>query len=298
MLEDIEKRFCECTKLSNKGIEVFPIKKPKDFSVQKQETIKELSDKYGFVPTPLYLVDVMIAGRQDELNVDSSTCDFCAGCGQYTIRLLRYLKNKFDIDVENFLTNNHYLTELQPENCAALVYIFGPKINLYVGDSMNLKYSTEQDKGIVFFNEKTKVWEHNKLFDALLTKETFNTNKQFLSFIFNNYKDSNKIVEFVNKIKSGEIELKKNEEDEKHVEEITVENVPEVIEQIKAQDKPKKIITPKKEKVEVIKEVTPLVVNKNAVVNNDVRFVTVAESGKKEKKNEDMVVSEASIFDI
>ena len=210
---------------------IFPFKKD-TYKEQKQETIKELSKKFGFVPTPIFLVDAMICMEIKNLKADSITCDFCSGVGQYTIRLLRYLKNKFDIDVEQFLTNNHYLTELQPENCAALVYIFGPKINLYVGDSLNLKYSTEDDKGILFFNDKTKVWEHNTLIDGLLTKETFNTNKQFLSFIFNNYKDSNKIVEFVNKIKSGEIELKKNEEDE-HVEEITVEKVPEVIEQIK-----------------------------------------------------------------
>ena len=210
---------------------IFPFKKD-TYKEQKQETIKELSKKFGFVPTPIFLVDAMICMEIKNLKADSITCDFCSGVGQYTIRLLRYLKNKFDIDVEQFLTNNHYLTELQPENCAALVYIFGPNINLYVGDSMNLKYSTEQDKGILFFNDKTKVWEHNTLIDGLLTKEIFNTNKQFLSFIFNNYKDSSKIIDFVNKIKSGEIELKKNEEDE-HVEEITVEKVPEVIEQIK-----------------------------------------------------------------
>lgn len=294
-LEQIEQRFCETAKL-NVDLSIFPFKKD-TYKEQKQETIKELSKKFGFVPTPIFLVDAMICMEIKNIKADSITCDFCSGIGQYTIRLLRYLKNKFDIDVEDFLTNNHYMTELQPENCAALVYIFGPKINLYVGDSMNLKYSTEEDKGILFFNDKTKIWEHNTLIDGLLTKETFNTNKQFLSFIFNNYKDSNKIVKFVNKIKSGEIELEKNEEDE-HIEEITVEKVPEVVEQIKAQDKPKKIITPKEEQIKVVKEIVPLNVNKSAVINNSVKFVTVTESGKKDKKNEDMVVSEASIFDI
>ena len=258
-LEDIERRFKECTKLSNIDLVQFPILK-KDYKQQKQETIEELNKKFGFVPTPIFLVDTMIVMEQKNITKNSTTCDYCAGCGQYTVRLLRYLKNKFDIDVEQFLTNNHYLTELQSENCAALVYIFGPRINLYVGDSMNLKYSTEEDKGIVFFNDKTKVWEHNKLIDTLLTKETFNTNKQFLSFIFNNYKDTNKIVEFVNKIKSGEIELKKNEEDE-HVEEITVEKVPEVIEQIKEQNKPK-------EEVKVVKETKPKKQAKKGIGNN------------------------------
>lgn len=248
VLNDIERRFCECTRLSNKGIEVFPIKRPEDFSVQKQETIKELSDKYGYVPTPLYTVDAMIATQHKNLSPSSITCDFCAGCGQYTVRLLRYLKNKFDIDVEQFLTNNHYLTELQPENCAALVYIFGPNINLYVGDSMNLKYSTEDDKGILFFDEKNKKWFNDTLIDKLLVKETFNSNREFLSYLFNNYKDKNKIIEYVTKIKNDEIVAKPKEE--KQVEVITIEKVSEVVKQIKEQDKPK-------EEVKVVKEIKP-----------------------------------------
>lgn len=293
-LEQIEQRFCETAKLEM-DLTVFPIKK-EDYKEQKQETIKELSKKYGFVPTPIFLVDTMICMEMKNLKTSSTTCDFCAGVGQYSVRLLRYLYNKFQIDVENFLKNNHYITELQAENCAALVYTFGSNINLYVGDSMNLKYSDENDKGILFFDEKNKKWFNDKVIDALLTKETFNSNREFLSYLFNNYKDKNKIIEYVNKIKSGEIKPK--EKEERQVEVITIEKVPEVIKQIKAQDKPKKIITPKKEKVETIKEIEPLIVNKKAVINSDIKFVTITENGKKDKKNEDMVVSEASIFDI
>lgn len=230
-LEQIEQRFCETAKLEM-DLTVFPIKK-EDYKEQKQETIKELSKKYGFVPTPIFLVDTMICMEMKNLKASSITCDFCAGVGQYTIRLLRYLYNKFQIDVEDFLKNNHYITELQAENCAALVYTFGPNINLYVGDSLNLKYSDEEDKGILFFDEKNKKWFNDKVIDALLTKETFNSNREFLSYLFNNYKDKQKVVDYVNKIKSGEIKPK--EKEEKQVEVITVEKVPEVIEQIKEQ---------------------------------------------------------------
>lgn len=259
-LDQIEQRFCECTKLEM-NLSTFPIKK-EHYKEQKQETIKELSDKYGFVPTPIFLVDEMIEMEQDNLSKDSITCDFCAGCGQYTIRLLRYLCNKFQIDVEDFLKNNHYITELQAENCAALVYTFGPNINLYVGDSMNLKYSDENDKGILFFDEKNKKWFNDTLIDKLLVKETFNSNREFLSYLFNNYKDKNKIIEYVTKIKNGEIVTKPKEE--KQIEVITIEKVPEVIEQIKEPIKEEI----KEEKVKVVKETKPKKQVKKGIGNN------------------------------
>ena len=249
LLEDIEKRFCKCINL-DLDLTKFPFTKYTE-KEQKQETIDELSKKFGFVPTPIFLVDEMIEMEQDNLTKDSITCDFCAGCGQYSVRLLRYLYNKFQIDVEDFLKNNHYITELQAENCAALVYTFGPNINLYVGDSMNLKYSDEEDKGILFFDEKNKKWENNSLIDKLLTKKNINTNKEVLSYIFNNYKHSKKILDY---IQNYDFEgYKKKQEEEKQVEVITVEKVPEVIEQIKEpvkekikEDKPKKQTKPKK----------------------------------------------------
>lgn len=268
-LEQIEQRFCEVAKLDI-GLTVFPIKK-EDYKEQKQETIKELSKKYGFVPTPIFLVDTMICMEMKNLKATSTTCDFCAGVGQYTIRLLRYLYNKFQIDVEDFLKNNHYITELQAENCAALVYTFGPNINLYVGDSMNLKYSDEEDKGILFFDEKNKKWFNDPLIDKLLIKETFNSNREFLSYLFNNYKDKNKIIEYITKIKNGEIVAKPKEE--KQVEVITVEKVPEVVKQIKEQDKPKEEFKleqeeVKEEKVKVVKETKPKKQAKKGIGNN------------------------------
>lgn len=208
-LEQIEKRFCETAKLEM-DLTVFPIKK-EDYKEQKQETIKELSKKYGFVPTPIFLVDTMICMEMKNLKATSTTCDFCAGVGQYSIRLLRYLYNKYQIDVDDFLKNNHYITELQAENCAALVYTFGPNINLYVGDSMNLKYSDEKDRGILFFDEKNKKWFNDKVIDALLTKSDIATNREFLSYLFNNYKDKQKVIEYVNKIKNGEFNKPKED---------------------------------------------------------------------------------------
>lgn len=198
-LQQIEQRFKQITKLDI-DLSKFPIKR-EDYKEQKQKTIKELSDKYGFVPTPIFLVDTMIAMKHKRFTKESVTCDYCAGCGQYSVRLLRYITNIHKMDINQFLQNQHYFTQLQLENCAMLVYIFGPNINLYVGDSKNLKYSDQDDKGILFFNEDEQRWEHNDLIDKLIQKDIIKNNKDYLSFIFNNYKDKGKIIEFLNNIK-------------------------------------------------------------------------------------------------
>lgn len=200
-LIEIEKRFKECTRLTNMDLSKTPIRKS-DYENQKQETIKELSDKFGFVPTPIFLVDIMIYMKYKEVNEFTTTCDLCAGYGQFTIRLLRMLNNIKHIDPIKFLYNNHTLTELQPFNCANLVYIFGPNINLYCGDSLNLKYSQENEKGILFFNEKDKVWDNNKLLDQLLTLPLVQNNLKLLSFIFDNINDEDKLNELFKRIKN------------------------------------------------------------------------------------------------
>lgn len=252
-LEEMEKRFCEITNL-DVTLSTFPFYKS-THKEQKQETIEEFNKKYGFVPTPIFLVDAMICMEQKKISPSSITCDFCAGCGQYTIRLLRYLrfvyKNKF-MDVDGFLRNNHYMTELQLSNCACLVYIFGPNINLYVGDSMNLKYSDEEDKGILFFNKDKKIWEQKEAVNNLIFKYEDNLNA--LVDVFKNY---NKIEEEIEHEITVSMKLERyekiakyyNKKDEQ-VEVITVEKVPEVVKQIKEQDKPK-------EEVKVVKEDKP-----------------------------------------
>lgn len=189
-LEEIEKRFKECTELTDIDLSKTPIKKT-DFKEQKQKTIKELSDRFGFVPTPIFLVDAMIYMKYKDINETTTTCDLCAGCGQYTIRLLRMLNNIKHIDPIQFLEKNHTITELQLRNCSALVYIFGPNINLYCGDSLNLKYSNEADEGILFFDEKEKIWKKNEIIDQLLEKNIVKNNIKILNSIFEYSSDNN-----------------------------------------------------------------------------------------------------------
>ena len=68
-LEQSEKRFCETTKLSL-DLTIFPFTK-NTHKKQKQETIEELNKKFGFVPTPIFLVDTMIVMKQKNITKDS-----------------------------------------------------------------------------------------------------------------------------------------------------------------------------------------------------------------------------------
>lgn len=86
------------------------------------------------------------------------------------------------------------------ESCAKLVYIFGPDINLYAGDSLKLEYSDENDKGILFFNEETKKWYNNKLVDELIHKDIVKNNLKLLIFVFENNTNSEKLQKLLNRI--------------------------------------------------------------------------------------------------
>ena len=135
----------------------------------RQKTSKEDIKLLGFVPTPLWLVDEMLEPEVEKLDFNSTTCDACSGCGQFSIRLMRKLYNKFsdmgvvkeklDCWIEKvWLSKLHYFTEFQFSNVAKLIYIFGPQINVYAGDSLNMKYAKENERGLLFFNEKRKSW--------------------------------------------------------------------------------------------------------------------------------------------
>ena len=168
-IDQIETRFKEVAKLYDIDLTKSLIRK-KDYPIQQVKTRKEKSKEFGEVFTPLFLVDIMIYMKFKEINPKTKTCDLCAGYGQFTIRLMRILYNKFHMNVEDWLKNVHTMTELQMESCAKLVYIFGSDINLYAGDSLKLEYSDENDKGILFFNEENKRWYNNKLVDELIYK--------------------------------------------------------------------------------------------------------------------------------
>lgn len=191
-IDQIEKRFKEITELHDIDLTKSLIKKD-DYKVQQVKTRKEKSKNFGEVFTPLFLVDIMILMKFKEMTPETKTCDLCSGYGQFTIRMMRMLYNKFHMNVEEWLKNVHTLTELQMESCAKLVYIFGPDINLYAGDSLKLEYSDENDKGILFFNEETKKWYNNELVDELIHIKRVKNNLQLLTFIFENNQNSEKL---------------------------------------------------------------------------------------------------------
>ena len=191
-IDRIEKRFKEITELYDIDLTKSLIKKA-DYKVQQVKTRKEKSKNFGEVFTPLFLVDIMILMKFKEMTPETKTCDLCSGYGQFTIRMMRMLYNKFHMNVEEWLKNVHTLTELQMESCAKLVYIFGPDINLYAGDSLKLEYSDENDKGILFFNEEIKKWYNNELVDELIHIKRVKNNLQLLTFIFENNQNSEKL---------------------------------------------------------------------------------------------------------
>ena len=191
-IDQIEKRFKEITELHDIDLTKSLIKKV-DYKVQQVKTRKEKSKNFGEVFTPLFLVDIMILMKFKEMTPETKTCDLCSGYGQFTIRMMRMLYNKFHMNVEEWLKNVHTLTELQMESCAKLVYIFGPDINLYAGDSLKLEYSDENDKGILFFNEEIKKWYNNELVDELIHIKRVKNNLQLLTFIFENNQNSKKL---------------------------------------------------------------------------------------------------------
>ena len=196
---DCENRFKEIS-----GIDVDLTKnliKKTEFDVQQTKTNKQKSDEFGEVFTPLYLVDLMIELKFPILTSTSTTCDLCAGYGQFTIRLMRKLYNRLHINIEEWLEKYHTFTELQLESCAKLVYIFGPNINLYVGDSRNLKYAKASEYGILFFDEKEKQWKNNELLNELLTYSIVKNNLKLLTVIFKNINTEGKLVLLKNKLK-------------------------------------------------------------------------------------------------
>ena len=167
MITEIENRFKEITLLSEMDLSKYPIRKA-DYADQQQKTSKEAAKERGYITTPIFLVDAMISLKYKELTPELQTCDLCAGeAGQFTIRLMRMLYNKFNMDINEWLKNNHTLVELDLSACAKLVYIYGPNINLYCGDATKLSLVGEEDTGIIFFDGKA--WKSNQYVNQLLT---------------------------------------------------------------------------------------------------------------------------------
>lgn len=198
-INQIETRFKEVANLQNIDLTKSLIKKA-DYSIQRVKTRKEKSKEFGEVFTPLFLVDSMIYMKFKEMNSETKTCDLCAGYGQFTIRLMRILYNKFKMDIEEWLKIVHTFTELQMESCAKLVYIFGPDINLYAGDSLKLNYSDENESGILFFDEEKNKWYNNELVDELIHKNIVKNSLKLLIFIFENNTNIDKLKKLKEKL--------------------------------------------------------------------------------------------------
>jgi hypothetical protein len=198
MITEIENRFKEITLLSEMDLSKYPINKA-DYTDQQQKTSKEAAKERGYITTPIFLVDAMISLKYKELTPELQTCDLCAGeAGQFTIRLMRMLYNKFNMDVNKWLKNNHTLVELYLSACAKLVYIYGPNINLYCGDATKLGLVGEEDTGIIFFDGKT--WKSNQYVNQLLTYPKICKSIKALDFIFNNWNNEDKLKQLVEKL--------------------------------------------------------------------------------------------------
>jgi hypothetical protein len=201
MITEIENRFKEITLLSEMDLSKYPIRKT-DYSDQQQKTSKEAAKERGYITTPIFLVDTMIAMKYRELTPDLQTCDLCAGeAGQFTIRLMRMLYNKFNMDVKDWLKNNHTLVELDLSACAKLVYIYGPNINLYCGDATKLGLIGEEDTGIIFYDGKSE-WKSRNLVNELLKYESVQNSIKLLDFIFNHYNDETKLQTLLSRVQN------------------------------------------------------------------------------------------------
>lgn len=190
-IELIEKRFKEVTGLTHLDLSTPHFNKGDD---QQQKTSKSDFKNFGWVCTPLWLVDEMLEPEIPNLTLTSTTCDACSGCGQFSIRLMRKLHDKFikmgiaEEKVNAWITKVwlpklHYFTEFQFSNVAKLIYIFGPNINVYVGDSLNMRFSGENESGLLFFNPKEKKWVNlpNLMTHILPIKDDLNALIQLFS---------------------------------------------------------------------------------------------------------------------
>lgn len=153
IVETIEKRFKDVANLEG-DFSLMPM--PKEYHLQVT-TNKEKSDTFGEVFTPIWLVDSMLERVSDYewRNGNKTTLDLCAGYGQFTIRMIRkkfsLMGNKFDI--LKFLFEKHYFSELQLSSCYKLLHIYSCNINLFIGDSKELKSLPEDCSGIYYFKD-------------------------------------------------------------------------------------------------------------------------------------------------
>jgi len=138
ILEEIESRFKTETGIPT-DLSVFPIT---ELYNQKRSEYHKVN---GEVFTPLQLVDLMVL--KSDPKPDQFNLDLCAGHGQFTVRMLRYMFNKSPFDIAYYLKNFHWFNELNPENVKLLLKIFGKKINILYGDATKLNLIPDDETG-------------------------------------------------------------------------------------------------------------------------------------------------------
>ena len=154
-INKIEKRFLKVSGLDC-NLNKFPLKKEE---CSKTTNNKDKSKLHGEVFTPLWFVDKMILKASDSLKKAKTTHDLCAGYGQFTVRMLRFLaNNRGGFRPETWLKEVHSFSEYQISSVYKLLYIFGADITLFIGDAKQLEKLKDTDEGILFYSEKKNEW--------------------------------------------------------------------------------------------------------------------------------------------
>lgn len=188
-IDDIEARFKEVTGI-RADLSRFPIE---DRDGVRQKTEKGDIDKYGFVTTPINVVDQMVVSmiektagcsyaeilakpipeRRRLLWQNDGYIDLCCGCGQFGIRILRAFanmaidsrgkQNTNQFHTSEFLYGNLAFAELNPESVAKVIYVFGGVLTLMIGDASNVNLRGNP-QGLLFYREG--MWQRHGEFTA------------------------------------------------------------------------------------------------------------------------------------
>jgi hypothetical protein len=153
----LEDRFKQVSSLKG-DLSKFPVTKKDGLEFK---TDKEKSRSFAEVFTPIHIVDEMIQTLPEGgLSMDTTNLDLCAGYGQFTIRMLRYLYTKHGktFDIGKYLKNKHYYAELQISSCYKLLWIFSSKINLAIGDALQLGSLPKKATGTWYYHKGISSW--------------------------------------------------------------------------------------------------------------------------------------------
>lgn len=160
-LQELEAHFKHAAGIPpDTDLSLFPLTDHVGFNVRETE-----KNQNGEVFTPLQIVDRMIlkaAPKPNQFNLD-----LCAGWGQFTIRILRYLTNTYpDFNISDYLTNWHWFNEINPESVKLLQEVFGPAINIAAGPAEYLnQYPSDANgvwlKGVYYWDIKHGTWTKN-----------------------------------------------------------------------------------------------------------------------------------------